>query len=365
MLFCEVTCNMTKKNGRRLKDLRHCLSQKTTLLSSGIIHPLFKSSQSGNRHSQMNHQSDGCCPDVVTEAHHNHDSGFEKFNNVATDYTSGSQRVMGRRELRAKHSTNWDSESVDSGHGSLVSSGSGLSQAMRASQYASQAIPEPDHVKNDVRCSSDHIDLCDNVAYCSVQQKWKEEETWTEGEDTYISIDSDYYNNDTHLSPILPRKYRQSYANVKAVSEDLPDVNPGYYSLQKKTSSFEKKQNRSELSSNVELKKKPSQFTKMENVKRDINDIIIQNRYHTYTVDDIVDSYINLVGDIPQEADHQMHCKIQRKQSVCEKKSETPTRRELRRSKSGGELRPSLPAVYKAASCMAISIKLLDCDEVF
>ena len=345
--YKKLKVNMTQHSKKCQRLLKSSVSQKSlsqTVLSPGSFLPFVKAKLSFGRHQQPAQVSS-------PSAEHSLDSGYDSSTDVPMDYTAGSQRVMGRRELRAKHLTAWDSSDsieVPTGDDMISSSVSPSIGALAGKK------------------SETGLQWCENVAYSSVQKLNTPEEE-TEADETYISIDA--ASEDTNLSPILPHRQTQCYVNLR--HQESPRQQQTH-TLHSQNNGVEKRRH-TDHASDITTAKRPKYSLKVQQQfvseeKKPKSDVILHTRYHTYTVDDIVDNYVNLMQGVSQEQVDLSESKVRvhRTQTMQMKRRPAVSKEgSLRRVKSGGELKPSMSAVYKTSSCFATSIKLLDCDEVF
>ena len=221
-------------------------------------------------------------------------------------------RVLGRRqmrELKALHSqSQWECESVDSGHCSEFSSKSSLSSA--ASTHSG--------------CSHDSSFSEDELFVCEDQK------------DSGVVANTEYATvTDTPV-----KKLDNTYASIHSICDTPPVVAPP------------------ELPPRNRRANKCLGFPS-DSTTKPCKNVIVKSKYHKYTVDDIVDSYMSLVNDIPLPASGLRRCHSDHlnKQPAVE----SP----LRRTKSE-QMKPCLNTVTKATSSFAVKYNVsVDCNEIF
>jgi hypothetical protein len=160
--------------------------------------------------------------------------------------------VIGRRQermMRKQVSDNWDSSSVDSGVGSDFSSSRSTLNSIQLSRQSS-------------------MESMDRESFCDTSNIYSTVSDNTILDNTYASI----HTVDTNLAPRVPPKLPPRNKKPMDTQQNKYYLNNSLYSNISTSTSSEGS-----------------------------NDVIVSSRFHTYTVDDIVDSYFSLVSDIPKD----------------------------------------------------------------
>ena len=239
-------------------------------------------------------------------------------------------RVMGRRQMRElkaiQNQSRWESESVDSGHCSEFSSRSSLSSA--ASTHSG----------------------------CSRDSSFSEDEVFVSGDEATNSNTTVGVSNMAEYASVIDtpvKKLDNTYASIHTICDTPPVVTPPELPPR----------NRAVCKVNKSLGFADDQGTSASKMQSGTSseDVIVKSKYHKYTVDDIVDSYMSLVNDIPVQPSDLRRCHSDNLQSR-HPVQESP----LRRSKSAQHFAPCPQTVTKATSSFAVKYNVsLDCNEIF